>query len=101
MNRFDSSTLGAAKSDVCGKCGMHADDANGCCNDIVKIIKIDDNHQVSVINFTLTSPETIIDHSFLFDSNLIKEDLKNLAFADHSPPFNKQDTYLVNCVFRI
>lgn len=101
MNRFDSSSLGAAKSEVCGKCGMHSDDANSCCNDEVKIIKIEDGHQFSAINFKFTSPEVIIDHSSFYLTNLINTEKKNQVFTDQSPPFSKQDTYLVNCVFRI
>jgi hypothetical protein len=101
MNKFDSSKLGAAKSDVCGKCGMHTEDSNGCCHDVVKVIKIQDDQQVSTIHVKFTAPET----TDLVYSHKIDQLTNNkgncLLFSNHSPPFNKQDTYLVNCVFRI
>lgn len=101
MNKLDSSKLGAAKSDVCGKCGMHTDDSNGCCHDVVKVIKIQDDQQVSSINVKFTAPDiTGIVYSNNIDQ-LINNNGNSLRFANHSPPHNKQDTYLVNCVFRI
>lgn len=101
MNKFDSSKFGAAKSDVCGKCGMHTEDSNGCCHDEVKVIKIQDDQQVSSINVKFTTPGiTGIVYSHNVDQ-LINNNGNSLRFSNHSPPFLKQDTYLVNCVFRI
>lgn len=101
MNKFDSSKLGGSKSEICGKCGMHTDDSNGCCHDIVKVIKIQDDQQVSSINIKFTAPET----PAVFYASDIETSLGNngscLLFSNHSPPINKQDIYLVNCVFRI
>jgi hypothetical protein len=101
MNRFDSLQLGAVKSEVCGKCGMHTDDANGCCHDEVKIIKLQDDQQVSNIHFQFSS--------FIALADIVQPDFTEQLFCgisyssgnNHSPPLNKQDTYLVNCVFRI
>lgn len=100
MNRFDSSKFGAAKSDICGKCGMHTDDSNGCCHDVVKVIKIQDDQQMSSSILKFAAPEI---SGIVYSQN--NDQLTNrgniLTFSAHSPPFNKQDTYLVNCVFRI
>jgi hypothetical protein len=100
MNKFDSSKLGAAKSDVCGKCGMHTEDSNGCCLDVVKVVKIQDDQQVSSINVKFTAPE-ITDIVYYNSNDQFVINSNKLTISDHSPPLNKQDTYLVNCVFRI
>jgi hypothetical protein len=101
MNRFDSLQLGAVKSEVCGKCGMHTEESNGCCHDEVKIIKLQDDQQISHIHFQFSSFEALADnHQPDFAEQLIF----NAAYSsvnNHSPPLSKQDTYLVNCVFRI
>ena len=100
MNKFDSSKFGAAKSEICGKCGMHTEDSNGCCHDVVKVIKIQDDQQVSSINVKFTAPE-IADIVYTHINDQLINNRNNLTFSDHSPPLNKQDSYLLNCVFRI
>ncbi len=101
MNQFDSSKFGAAQSDVCGKCGMHTDASNGCCHDEIKVIKIQDDQQVSAIGFKFTPPVAIAENLSFYTSNLIIESNKDLTLSNHSPPLDKQEIYLVNCVFRI
>jgi len=101
MNKFDSSKLGGAKSEICGKCGMHSDDSNGCCHDVVKVIKIQDDQLVSSFNLKFTAPETPAVIYPLLNETLLANSWNNFLFSNHSPPLNKQDTYLVNCVFRI
>jgi hypothetical protein len=101
MDRFDSVQLGASDFEVCGKCGMHTEDAGGCCNDEVKIFKIQDDQQTSAINFkffpldAIVAPLPELNEVALINSTL------ELFLNNHSPPLNKQDTYLQNCVFRI
>src|SRR5215203_1085908 len=60
MDSFDSLQLGASKFEVCGKCGMHVEDASGCCNDEVKIFKIQDDQQTSAINFKFSPLDEIV-----------------------------------------
>jgi len=101
MNDFDSLQLGASQFEVCGKCGMHTEDAGGCCNDEVKIFKIQDDQQASAISFKFSPLDEIIAPL----PNLSEVALTNLTHElflnNHSPPLSKQDTYLQNCVFRI
>ncbi len=101
MNQLDSSKLGAAKSDICGKCGMHTEDSNGCCHDEVKLIKIQDDQKVASVEFQFPAPDTFVEKNnlFVFVSGIEIE--KKSEFTNHSPPLSKQDTYLQNCVFRI
>ena len=101
MDKLDSSRFGAAKSDICQKCGMHKDDANGCCHDEVKLIKIQDDQKAAGVNFTFYAPQTCIEHNSIFALNILRDNEKEFYFTNHSPPLSKQDTYLQNCVFRI
>jgi len=101
MDRYDSFQLGAAKSDVCSKCGMHKSDANKCCNDEVKIFKIDNDQQVASLNYKFTSPETAIEFRPVENMVVLLNNNHSFFINDHSPPVCTQDIYLQNCVFRI
>lgn len=101
MNDFDSAQLGAKKFEVCGKCGMHSADSEGCCNDEVKIFKIEDDQQASAVNFKFSSPDIILATNPAWDDVVLINSIHELYSSDHSPPLSKQDTYLQNCVFRI
>ena len=101
MDDFDSLQLGAVKAEVCGKCGMHTTNANGCCNDEVKIFKIQDDQQVSAVSFKFSTPDVIITHLPAWDEISQVNSTHQLFLNNHSPPLSKQDTYLQNCVFRI
>ncbi|MDX1954949.1 MAG: hypothetical protein SFU20_05400 [Chitinophagaceae bacterium] len=101
MGRFDSVQIGNAPSEYCGKCGMHTDFSNGCCHDEVRIIKIADDQQpsstVQLPLFTaLIQPEQPV-----YLEPVAHSVLDKVVYKTHSPPLHKQDTYLVNGVFRI
>jgi hypothetical protein len=99
MEELDSLQFGYTKTDVCGKCGMHTDDA-GCCNDEVKIFKIEDDQQTAAVNFKFGSPIAILESLPVW--NEITVNSTHQLFANnHSPPLRKQGIYLQNCVFRI
>lgn len=101
MDTYDSLQLGDKRSDTCGVCGMHTGESNGCCNDEVKIFKIQDDQQVSIISFRFTTPDAVVpEFPTLDDASLINSS-HQLYLNNHSPPLSKQDTYLKNCVFRI
>jgi hypothetical protein len=102
MNKVDSVQYYGEGTDICGKCGMHTDKANGCCHDEIKVVKLSDDHQPSAIQFSLTgiSPEFTIPSAFIIAS--FENALTEEYFVNHSPPLiSLQDTYLRNCVFRI
>lgn len=99
MDEFDSFQLGDKKTEICGKCGMHTDNM-GCCNDEVKIFKIQDDHQTSAIGFKFEAPLAIFEPLSVLNEN--DHNTTHQLFANnHSPPLSKQETYLKNCVFRI
>lgn len=101
MNKLDSADLGITKTQTCGKCGMEKNDAGKCCHDELKVIKIQDDQKVNNLNYTFTLFKTFANHqSHLFDIASIRISDFSLS-NNHSPPLSKQDSYLVNCVFRI
>lgn len=103
MNRLASTQLFSSGKDVCGQCGMHNDDSNGCCHDEVKVVKLELDHTtVPVITFdfpaydaAIIPPSEFIETAF-YNINVEKH------FHNHSPPLlSGQDTYIRNNVFRI
>ena len=101
MDDLDSLQLGTAKTEMCGKCGMHKDDANACCNDEVKIFKIQDDQQTAAIGFKFSAPDALAPVFATCEKAEFDNSTHLLYRNNHSPPLNKQDTYLQNCVFRI
>ena len=102
MNSFDSAQLYATDTDVCGKCGMHTSDSNGCCHDELKVVKLTQDHNVSQLNFELKSPEVppVNHHNLIAEFHI--ELVQQNDYLNHSPPLlSQQDTYLQNSVFRI
>jgi hypothetical protein len=101
MDRFDSMKLGDTQSRICGKCGMHTDESNGCCHDSVKVLKIDDAQNTTGNAFAFQLPDFLNLSGDNFQLASIVEPLRVSSGIDSSPPFSRQYTYLQNCVFRI
>ena len=101
MNDLDSLQLGNVQNEVCGKCGMETTDANGCCSDEVKILKIEDDQQVAAVSFKFSVPDAILSPVSDWNEVSFIDSNHQLFLSNHSPPLSKQDTYLQNCVFRI
>ena len=101
MDDFDSAQFGLTNLIYCGVCGMHKAEANGCCNDEVKIFKIQDDQQTSAISFKFSPPDAVIADLPVWNETTLINSTHQLFLNNHSPPLSKQDTYLQNCVFRI
>lgn len=103
MDRLASTSIFGGESKYCGKCGMHADDSDGCCRDEVKVVKLDqDQQKAQTLDLVFTAPQAM--HLVL--SDFICQPFQNANptghYHNHSPPLlTKQDTYLQNGVFRI
>jgi hypothetical protein len=103
MDRLASVQFFKAESKICGKCGMDSDDAEGCCRDEIKVIRMQEDQQQNLqLAFVLQLPDVPIN----IPSAFIDEPFYNVDEArhwhNHSPPLlAAQDTYLRNCVFRI
>jgi hypothetical protein len=102
MSRFDSARLYTTGTDICGKCGMHTEDSDGCCHDELKVIKLNEDHHFSSFIFELRSPETVPSNYHNLPAEIITESARQKDYLNHSPPLlSQQDSYLQNCVFRI
>lgn len=101
MDRYDSFRLYTAASDWCSRCGMHTKD-HGCCHDEVKIVKIQDDHQVTNNSFTLESLQPVIGIPSEYINDTSLSDGDGLNKPDHLPPLlSSPDIYIQNRVFRI
>ncbi len=103
MNRLASTELFAFKGERCGKCGMHAEESNGCCRDEVQVVKMDDDQKITPdFAFKLAALESPVQKpsEFIIASFLSEPSPRH--FLNHSPPLlSFQDSYLQNSVFRI
>lgn len=101
MDRIDSVQLGSVKSEFCNACGMHMDEAMDCCQNEVKVVKLQLDQQVKGLHYSFH--ETKYADDFFAEINSRVPETYNSAqhFIAHSPPLNKHDVYLLNCVFRL
>ena len=102
MGKFQSFQLYSLSNDECGLCGMHMDNENGCCHDVVKIIKLQDDQNKVTISYSIKGiePLPVTTSEYLFATYInINETLHTNT---NSPPLlTGQDICLQNCVFRI
>lgn len=102
MGRFDSVQIGTTSAEYCGKCGMHVDLSNGCCQDEVKIFKISDDQQpvglIKAPNVFFTW-EPI--HPEFPELAAIQAQVNKVDIRPHSPPLPPVELYISNRVFRI
>lgn len=103
MDRLASTQLFSTAEKVCGKCGMHTDESNGCCRDEVKVVKlVQDQNKIPVITYELPSLKEVVNTPSLFIAALFQNVEVQHHFDNHSPPLlSAQDTYLQINVFRI
>ena len=103
MDKLASAKLYEKKANKCGKCGMHTGSSNGCCRDEVKIIKMEDDQNVTLgFSYSLPALETLghKNSNFINASFFIVPLIRR--YQTHSPPLiSAEDTYLQNSVFRI
>jgi hypothetical protein len=102
MGHLDSVKLFAAKTNLCGTCGMHLGKTHKCCGDEAKLIKLQDDQQKTQVVHSLQAPDVAITVPSDFIVTSFHNNNESVHQQDHSPPLIAgQDTYLQNCVFRI
>ena len=101
MGELASVDYGHAKQENCGKCGM-PDNGNACCHTDSKLIKLQDDHQLSTVVFAFTQP-ALEPVATLWHAVAVAEDHSSLVqSAIHAPPdIYSNHVYLVNCIFRV
>ncbi len=103
MDKLASAKLFEKKAKKCGQCGMHTTDSNGCCRDEQKVVKMDDDQQITIdFSYSLPSVEALTHNT----SDFIIASFYNVPpsgrYQNHPPPLlSAQDSYLQNNVFRI
>ena len=103
MEKLASAKLFDTKSTKCGKCGMDILGSNGCCRDEVKIVKMEEDQQVTVdFSYSLPSIEALTQETSEFIITSFYNGPVTRHYQNHSPPLlSAQDSYLKNSVFRI
>jgi hypothetical protein len=99
MNEFDSARIGAKADNECDKCGMETD--GNCCWDDIEVKKLQVQHTVAtpfVADFSTVSLTT--ENQDFSLPEVIELERPVYSPAD-SPPPNKKNIYLINCVFRL
>jgi hypothetical protein len=101
MDRLASTQFFGGESKICEKCGMHKD-PNGCCQDEVKVVKIQDDQQSTDAISSLIAPKLLQAFVSVFSIISIPSPDVFRDWQNHSPPLlAEEDIYLQNRVFRI
>lgn len=103
MGKISSVDLSHNSTETC-VCGMSLKETSskGCCKTEVKMMKLEDNHKAAYAFYDVQTPVILLPKSIsLFEQ--IDEVTSAKVYADiNGPPLlSEQDTYLINCVFRI
>ena len=103
MKRLVSVHLFETSAKKCGKCGMEVHESNGCCRDEFKVVKLEqDQNFVSIgtPGIAKLQPQAVTNSDLLGTFSSFSEIPRK--YNNHSPPLlSRQDTYLLNRVFRI
>lgn len=103
MGKISSVDLSHNSTETC-VCGMSLKETSskGCCKTEVKMMKLEDNHKAAYAFYDVQTPVILLPKSIsLFEQ--IDEVTSAKVYADiNGPPLlSEQDTYLINCVFRV
>ena len=99
MGRVADIAFGDNESDKCPKCGM---ENKGCCHDDVKVVKLQDSHQLFNNHVEIAKAEALIpEYSSVFNWQIASNDTDPVQ-RNHSPPLTGDiPLSILNCVFRI
>ncbi len=95
------SSVDLTHKDKCSKCGMKTG-AGGCCKNQVKIIKLNDSHNLSSCVLNILSPVAVIENrNNEFDSKLYAS-AASASLNNHSPPARSGISLcILHSIFRI
>jgi hypothetical protein len=100
MGKLSSVEYGYNEHDHCDECGMAEND--GCCNTELKVVKLQDSHELGKSNLLLPKSFTEffnVGHIFAPD---VTSDYKDFNFTYHSPPDRRANlVYLHTSILRI
>jgi hypothetical protein len=91
-------------SDLCSKCGMQKKASkNKCCKDEHKVVKIEQDQKITIVDENLTdiSLIDIIDDNFIINTAFVNTLIEEASISNAPPLGVKTPIYIRNCVFRI
>jgi hypothetical protein len=99
MGELADIAFGHSQTDKCPSCGM---ENKGCCHDDVKVIKLQDTHQVFNTQVDFAKVEALLPaYPSAFNWHLPVPNA-SLTLNNHSPPIAGDiPLSILNCVFRI
>ncbi|MCZ2223360.1 MAG: hypothetical protein LC122_06990 [Chitinophagales bacterium] len=101
-DKVSSVQIDLLAKDLCG-CSKKDKKTNkkNCCKTEHKIIKLQNDHKVSTVDYSFKTPITPV----LFTNYFFNTSFKSLNFNNHTtiipPLISEQDIHIENCVFRI
>jgi len=103
MGKISSVDLNHNSTETC-VCGMSLKETSskGCCKTEFKMMKLEDNHKATYAFYDIQTPVILLPQSVsLFEQIDLLTTSKVYADINGPPLLSEQDTYLLNCVFRI
>ncbi|MFZ9388081.1 MAG: HYC_CC_PP family protein [Chitinophagaceae bacterium] len=104
MKKLVSVHMFETQTDHCGQCGMEMHEANGCCQDVTKAVKLEQDQVTNPVLVALEGPAPVFNEQFYNDlmASLLLNGGVQRRYQNHSPPLlSEQDTHVRNNVFRI
>ncbi len=103
MGKISSVDLSHNSAETC-VCGMSLKGTSGkdCCKTEIKMVKLEDNYKAAYAFYDFQAPVTFLSRAIsFFDAMDLRESAKGYTDSHGPPLISGQDTYLLNCVFRI
>lgn len=85
-------------------CGMSTKETSskGCCKTEFTMVKLADTHKASSVSYDIQIPVVLVSRSLSqLEAPLYNTSIKTYTDIHGPPLLSEQDTYLLNCVFRI
>jgi hypothetical protein len=100
MGKIASVEYGYKQTSACSVCGM--ENTDGCCHDELKIVKLNDSHQISKTNHDfLKAPIAFPERTFVLSEHFSAQGSYYPAQLHSPPDRGANPVYLLNSVFRI
>lgn len=98
MGKLAGISIGEKEQSSCGYCGMEDD---GCCHDLLKVVKIDDSHLQKTAGISLDNVFFLAPVNYVVSEN--QRFFNNHNFQQNTSSYflGGPPRYLRNCVFRI
>lgn len=86
-----------------GCCCIGAEKTEGCCSDEVKLVKLQQSHQATFVNYSIENSIQLlsIPLSYIDASPIVSVREELVQISDSSPPLPSAPIYIKNCLFRI